>query len=86
MQYLVPLRLRNSDSPTSPGSGIGFIEELILPTLERCKKLQEDKILAGGYRRDIPILRPAWGLPGDPALLFPQGSHGICPSSTNRGR
>lgn len=49
MQYLVQLRLRSSAGPMSPGNGIGFIEELILPTLERCKKLQEDKkILAGG--------------------------------------
>lgn len=49
MQYLVQLRLRSSASPMSGGDGIGFIEELILPTLERCKKLQEDKkILAGG--------------------------------------
>lgn len=49
MQYLVQLRLRNSANPMSPNDGIGFIEELILPTLERCKKLQEDKrILAGG--------------------------------------
>lgn len=49
MQYLVQLRLRNSANPMSPGDGIGFIEGLILPTLERCKKLQEDKkILAGG--------------------------------------
>src|SRR5215472_1188970 len=49
MQYLVQLRLRSSASPMSPDDGIGFIKELILPTLERCKKLQEDKkILAGG--------------------------------------
>lgn len=49
MQYLVQLRLRNSASPMSPGDGIEFIDELILPTLDRCKKLQEDKkILAGG--------------------------------------
>ena len=49
MQYLVQLRLRDSASPMSASYGIGFIEELILPTLERCKKLQEDKkILAGG--------------------------------------
>jgi len=49
MQSLVQLRLRNSASPTSPGHGIEFIEEVILPTLARCKKLQEDKkILAGG--------------------------------------
>lgn len=49
MQYLVQLRLRNSASPMNPGDGVGFIEELILPTLERCKKLQEGKrILAGG--------------------------------------
>jgi len=49
MQYLVQLRLRNSASPMSPSDGIEFIDELILPTLDRCKKLQEDKkILAGG--------------------------------------
>ena len=49
MQYLVQLRLRNSASPMSLSDGIEFIDELILPTLERCKKLQEDKkILAGG--------------------------------------
>lgn len=49
MQYLVQLRLRNSANPMSPSDGIGLIEELILPTLERCKKLQDDKrILAGG--------------------------------------
>ena len=48
MKYLVQLRLRNSASWMIPGDGIGFIEELILPTLELCKKLQEDKkILAG---------------------------------------
>lgn len=49
MQYLVQLRLRDSASPMTPGDGVEFIEELILPTLERCKKLQENKkILAGG--------------------------------------
>jgi hypothetical protein len=49
MQYLVQLRLRNSASPMTLGDGIEFIEQLILPTLERCNKLREDqKILAGG--------------------------------------
>ena len=49
MQYLVQLRLSSSARPMSPGDGIGFIEELILPTLEQCEKLQRDrKILAGG--------------------------------------
>ena len=49
MQYRVQLRLRNSASPMSRGNGVEFVEELILPTLERCKKLHEDKkILAGG--------------------------------------
>jgi muconolactone delta-isomerase len=49
MQYLVQLRLRSSASPMSASDGVGFIEELILPTLEQCKKLQQDKkILAGG--------------------------------------
>ncbi len=49
MQYLVQLRLSNSSRPTSQKEGISLIEEFILPTLERCKKLQEEKkILAGG--------------------------------------
>ena len=49
MQYLVQLRLHNSANPMSPSDGIGFIEGFILPTLDRCTKLQEDKkILAGG--------------------------------------
>jgi len=49
MQYLVQLRLSSSARPMSPGDGIKFIEEIVLPTLERCEKLQEDKkILAGG--------------------------------------
>ena len=49
MQYLVQLRLSNSARPMSPDDGIAFIEEFILPTLEKCKKLEEEKkMLAGG--------------------------------------
>jgi muconolactone delta-isomerase len=49
MQYLVQLRLSSSARPTSQEDGIAFIEQYIFPTLERCKKLQEEKkILAGG--------------------------------------
>jgi muconolactone delta-isomerase len=49
MQYLVQLRLSSSARPVAQKDGIAFIEEFIVPTLELCKKLQEEKkILAGG--------------------------------------
>jgi muconolactone delta-isomerase len=49
MQYLVQLRLASSSRPTTPQEGVAFIEQLIFPTLELCKKLQDEKkILAGG--------------------------------------
>ncbi len=49
MQYLVQLRLSGSARPTSEKDGITFIEKFIFPSLEQCKKLQEEKkILAGG--------------------------------------
>jgi muconolactone delta-isomerase len=49
MQYLVQLRLSSSTRPTTREDGIAFIEQFIFPTLELCKKLQEEKkILAGG--------------------------------------
>ena len=49
MQYLVELKLSNSARPTTQEDGIAFLEQYIFPTLELCKKLQEEKkILAGG--------------------------------------
>ncbi len=49
MQYLVKLQLSNSAHPATPEDGIEFIEKFIFPTLELCKRLQEEKkILAGG--------------------------------------
>lgn len=49
MQYLVQLRLSNSARPMRPEEGIAFIEQLIFPTLDQCKRLEaEGKILAGG--------------------------------------
>jgi muconolactone delta-isomerase len=51
MQYLVEMRLASSARPMSSADGVTFIERLILPTLELCKKLQDDgKIVAGGPR------------------------------------
>ena len=48
MQYLVQLRLNSSARPAGREEGITFMEKVILPTLERCKRLQEErKILAG---------------------------------------
>lgn len=49
MEYLVQLRLSSSARPMRPDEGVTFIEQLIFPTLDQCKKLQgEKKILAGG--------------------------------------
>ncbi|MBZ5612900.1 MAG: muconolactone Delta-isomerase family protein [Acidobacteriia bacterium] len=47
MNYLVELKLAHR--PANQQEGIVFIEQLILPTLELCKKLEaQKKIVAGG--------------------------------------
>ena len=49
MQYLVQMRLAASGRPATPAEGAVFIEQVILPTLELCTKLQDEKkIVAGG--------------------------------------
>jgi Muconolactone delta-isomerase len=48
MQYLVQAKLV-AGRPTTPEEGVAFIEQVIFPSLEMCKKLQDEKkILAGG--------------------------------------
>jgi muconolactone delta-isomerase len=43
------MKLVASGRPTTPEEGAAFIEQFIFPTLELCKKLQDEKkILAGG--------------------------------------
>ncbi len=49
MQYLVQMKLVPHARPVTSEEGRAFIEQYIFPTLERCKKLQDEKkILAGG--------------------------------------
>ena len=49
MQYLVEMRLASASRPTTQQDGVAFIEQFVLPTLDLCKKLlNEKKILAGG--------------------------------------
>lgn len=49
MQYLVQMKLASASRSTTPQEGMVFIEQFVLPTLEMCKKLQDEKrILAGG--------------------------------------
>jgi muconolactone delta-isomerase len=49
MQYLVRMKIVPQGRPMSAEEGAVFFEEFIHPTLELCKKLQnENKILAGG--------------------------------------
>jgi muconolactone delta-isomerase len=49
MQYLVKMKIVPEGRPKSAEEGEVFLKEFIHPTLELCKKLQdEEKILAGG--------------------------------------
>src|SRR5215467_9965354 len=49
MQYLVQMRIVPQSRPMSKEGGVVFFDEFIHPTLELCKKLQDQKkILAGG--------------------------------------
>jgi muconolactone delta-isomerase len=49
MQYLVQMRIVPQGRPMSAEEGAVFFEDFIRPTLELCKKLQDEKkILAGG--------------------------------------
>ncbi len=48
MQYLVQMKIVPSGRPVSQEEGVAFFEELIRPTLEICKKLQEEKKILGG--------------------------------------
>ncbi len=49
MQYLVQMKLASSARPTTPQDAVAFIEQFIFPTLEICKRLEDEKkILAGG--------------------------------------
>ncbi len=49
MQYLIEMDLADSGRPVGERDAAVFIEELVLPTLERCLTLGEEKrILAGG--------------------------------------
>lgn len=43
MQYLIQMKLTNSSRPTTTAEGIAFIEQVIFPTLELCKRLQDVK-------------------------------------------
>ena len=49
MQYLVQMKIVPLGRPMSSEEGAVFFEEFIRPTLELCKKLEDEKqILAGG--------------------------------------
>jgi hypothetical protein len=49
MQYLVQMRVANPSRPTTAEEGLIFIEQYVLPTLERCEERQShDEITAGG--------------------------------------
>jgi muconolactone delta-isomerase len=48
MQYLVQMRLANPSRPASADEGLLFIEQYILPTLERCEALQSHNRIVGG--------------------------------------
>jgi hypothetical protein len=43
MQYLVQMKLVPQGRPATSEEGTAFIEHYIFPTLELCKKLQDEK-------------------------------------------
>lgn len=48
MQYLVQMRVASASRPATQQDGVAFIEQLVLPTLDLCKKLQHEKKIAAG--------------------------------------
>src|SRR5260370_38235454 len=49
MQYLVQMNLVTSGRPTTAEEGLTLIKQVIFPSLELCRKMQDEKkILAGG--------------------------------------
>lgn len=49
MQYLVQMKIVPQARPSSAAEGLAFFDQYIHPTLELCRKLQDQqKILAGG--------------------------------------
>lgn len=49
MRYLVEMRLVDAGRSTNPQEGLFFLENYVLPTLERCQELErEGRIIAGG--------------------------------------
>jgi len=49
MQYLVEMELSSNSRSKTAQEGVVFIERYVLPTLELCNKLQDEKkIIAGG--------------------------------------
>jgi|SRR5215469_7922958 len=49
MNYLVQMKLISDGRPSTAQEGVAFIEQIILPTLELCKKLEaERRVVAGG--------------------------------------
>ena len=49
MQYLVQMKLVAHGRPTTAEEEISFIEQIIFPTVEMCRKMRDEKkVLAGG--------------------------------------
>lgn len=49
MQYLVQMKLVAHGRPTTAEEEISFIERVIFPSVDMCKRMQEEKkVLAGG--------------------------------------
>ena len=49
MQYLVQMKLAAHGRPTTAEEEVSFIEQVIFPSVEMCKRMQEEKkVLAGG--------------------------------------
>jgi hypothetical protein len=95
MQYFVQMKLAAYGRPTTAQEGAAFIEQYIFPSLEMCKKMQEEKrILAGGPMSGaigiVMIVEAGSALELDELIenlpIWPQMETNVTPLTTFDGR
>ncbi len=95
MQYLVQMKLVPQGRPTTSEEGQTFITQYIFPTLDRCKRLQDEKkILAGGPMSGaiglVPVVNADSALELDDLItslpVWPRMETDVTPLTTFEGR
>ena len=58
MQYLVQMNLITSGRPTTAEEGLTLIKQGIFPSLELCRKMQDEKKILAGARSAETLALP----------------------------